>query len=392
MYSSFIEIESRQISEAGRAVSGDVFLTERRDDKRAVVVSDGAGSGIRTNVVASTVASMALNYALSKENPIRTAKSIIDTFARGAQSHDVLQATFTVLLIDRGQRVSIMEFENPRVVITRENKVIEIERTPFTFETAAGTEVTVYLTAFDAQVEDRIVIFTDGVTLSGTNSQRMPEGWKRKGVVEAIENTLSQNPYISASELSKMIVVKSEMNDFFVSKNDALCASIYFRKPRKILICTGPPFNSEKDSQLAHEVRNYDGNVIISGGTTSQIIARETSREVRVIMKRDPSGLPPMSKMEGILMVTEGVLTLAKVKSLLENVKNSDIRQKGIDATYARYLLEHDHIEFLVGTRINSVHQDPNLPVELELRRTVIKDIGRILESRFMKKVVVRYI
>ena len=33
--------------------------------------------------------------------------------------------------------------------------------------------------------------------------------------------------------------------------------------------------------------------------------------------------------------------------------------------------------EFIVGTRVNTQHHDPNLPVEIELRRGVVRDIAR---------------
>jgi hypothetical protein len=51
-----------------------------------------------------------------------------------------------------------------------------------------------------------------------------------------------------------------------------------------------------------------------------------------------------------------------------------------------------DVIHFLVGTCVNIAHQDPNLPVELEIRRNVIKKIIRILEEKFLKQVKVQYL
>jgi hypothetical protein len=37
-------------------------------------------------------------------------------------------------------------------------------------------------------------------------------------------------------------------------------------------------------------------------------------------------------------------------------------------------------------------HQDPNLPVELEIRRTVVKRIARFLEEKWLKNVTFEYI
>jgi hypothetical protein len=57
-----------------------------------------------------------------------------------------------------------------------------------------------------------------------------------------------------------------------------------------------------------------------------------------------------------------------------------------------KYLLDSDEIHFLVGTRINIAHQDPSLPVELEIRRTVVRRIARLLEEKFLKEVAMDFI
>ena len=96
--------------------------------------------------------------------------------------------------------------------------------------------------------------------------------------------------------------------------------------------------------------------------------------------------------MPGVNLITEGVLTLARVKSLLEQTPTSDLPGQGTDFELARILLEHDRIDFVVGTRINPQHQDPALPVELELRRNVIKEIARLLATKFLKEIRIEYL
>jgi len=53
---------------------------------------------------------------------------------------------------------------------------------------------------------------------------------------------------------------------------------------------------------------------------------------------------------------------------------------------------ESDMIDLMVGTRINEAHQDPSLPVELEIRRNVIKKIAFLLEDKYLKKVRLQFI
>lgn len=167
---------------------------------------------------------------------------------------------------------------------------------------------------------------------------------------------------------------------------------LHRRVPRRLLFCSGPPFNDHNDANLCQKVDQWQGSKLIAGGTTAQIISRGLGREINVNLRRDVSGLPPTSSMEGVDLITEGVLTLSRLNALLERINSVDLQGNGIDYDVVRMLLSHDEIEFLVGTRINVVHQDPNLPMELELRRNVIKRIALMLEQKFLKRVRISYL
>mgnify|MGYP000874529984 FL=1 len=181
-------------------------------------------------------------------------------------------------------------------------------------------------------------------------------------------------------------------NDAYKAKDDISCATIYFREPRKLLLCTGPPYEKEKDRDLAAKVRDYRGKVIISGGTTADIVARELNKTIiDELIFEDPE-LPPESFIEGIDLVTEGILTLQKVSEILKIYNNSVRLGKGPADKIVRLLMESDEIHFVIGTRINVAHQDPTLPVDLEIRRTVVRRIARLLEEKWIKKISFEYI
>ncbi len=389
---SFIEVASSQLSEYRQKISGDVFLKARHDGRTIMVLSDGDGSGIKANVIASVIATMALNYAKTQRSMLKSARAVIETFARGHRSRDHMQATFTVVDISDSGEVRIMEFANPSRVIMRDGKICNIPSRREIIRLDTKDIVHLYITEFNMVFGDRIVLFSDGVVNSGFATHRMPSGWGERGIKDKLEQTVAIDNEISAADLCRVVVQTSEVNDMFKVKNDITCASVYFRRPRKILVSTGPPFKESSDKEMVSTILSYDGAKIVCGGTTAQIVSRESGRDVSVIMKRDPSGLPPESVIEGIDMVTEGVLTLGKVKLMLQMLKDDTVKGKGIDSRFVKLLLSHDVIEFLVGSRINSVHHDPTMPMELELRRTVIRDIAKLLEHKYMKTVKIRFI
>jgi hypothetical protein len=98
-----------------------------------------------------------------------------------------------------------------------------------------------------------------------------------------------------------------------------------------------------------------------------------------------------VSYMEGTELITEGILTLSKVNTLLKEYSQHTKIGKGPADEIVRHILDSDKILFIVGTKINEAHQDPGLPVDLELRRTVVHRIARVLEEKFLKDVEMRF-
>lgn len=381
----FIEIDSYSLCEEGNTVSGSVCMQQRKEGRAVVVLASGNESGVRSNIVAKVIGSMAMNYTFENEPIARAAQTIIHTFSPDPDTPN--DFSFVILDIKKGGVVHISEFDNPKYILLR-NRRDETQ----TFVEAEINNIQLLTSNFEAEPEDRIIIFNEGVEISGRLTKRLPEGWGRQGIIDFCNREIQENPTVSAKGLCRKIIEKAEINDLYETKNDMTCAVVYFRQPRRIMVLSGPPFNENKDIILADMMDKYEGSKLIAGGTTARIVARELGREIEVSLKRDPAGLPPTSTMEGVDLVTEGVLTLSKVKRLLADSPDNDIQQPGTDGVVARMLLEHDIIEFVVGTRINPMHQDPDLPVDLELRRNLIRDLARILEEKYMKEVRIQYI
>ncbi|HNW12708.1 MAG TPA: stage II sporulation protein E, partial [Candidatus Rifleibacterium sp.] len=139
-------------------------------------------------------------------------------------------------------------------------------------------------------------------------------------------------------------------------------------------------------------VGNFPGRKIICGGTTANIVARETGREVHVMLGKIDPDLPPDSVMEGVDLITEGILTVGRVARYLEDRRNPETLNLNPATKIVRMLLNSDIINFVVGTRVNEFHQDPNMPVELEIRRNVIKKIAALLENQYLKETSIQYI
>ena len=271
----------------------------------------------------------------------------------------------------------------------RGGKLIDIPKKKMTVQRADLGDTFLWVSEFKLEKEDRLVCYSDGVSQSGMGSPTMPFGWDQ-GVQAYLSALLEEQPEISAKEMAHKIVLRAERNDNYKLLDDTSCCVVYRRTPRNLLICTGPPYDEQKDRYLAEKVRDFQGKRVLCGGTTASIVSRELQRPLTVSLEMTDKELPPVSYMEGIDLVTEGILTLSKVERLL--AQGSSEKKHGPAHELVALLQDSDKITFIVGTRINVAHQDPNLPVELEIRRNVVKKIKDLLEMKYLKDVEIIYL
>lgn len=389
----YIEVKHESKNHYGERICGDVFLTRRiKEEKRTIVVlSDGLGHGVKANILATLTATMALNFTQEHKNIERIAEIIMNTLPVDSV-RKISYATFTILDIEDSGKTTILEFDNPATHIFRGNKLKkhDWEKVVLKSEKNKGKELRTY--QFHAQLEDRIIITSDGITQSGLGMGTYPFGWGEDNLVDFVGQLISNDSTISAELLARKVVTMAHKNDNYHSKDDTSCAVVYFRQPRRLLLCTGPPYEKERDAQLAEEVKQFEGKIILSGATTADIVSRELDKEIEDSFEFPDPDLPPVSYMDGVDLITEGILTLSKVTEILKNYSNKTSLGKGPADLIVRNFLDSDEIHLIIGTRINIAHQDPSLPVELEIRRTVVKRIARLLEEKFLKEVKIKYI
>ena len=391
--SFYVEVGYQQKNHGRERICGDVFLSQRiKEENRIVaVLSDGMGHGVKANILATLTASMALNFTREHKDVTRIAEIIMNTLPVCSQ-RKISYSTFTAVDIEINARTSILEYDNPGSFIMRGSKPLDSKWNCLILSSEKNKGKEIKSCHFDPRKEDRIIICSDGITQSGMGSKKHPFGWGWENVQQFITGIIEQQPDISAQKLASRILNTAYKNDNYNAQDDTSCAVIYFREPRKLLLCSGPPFENENDTKLADIVKEYPGKKILSGGTTGDIVARELGLEIKDTFEFTDPDLPPVSHMDGIDLVTEGILTLSKVSKILNEHNQNWVPGKGPADQIVSLLLESDEIRIIIGTRINVAHQDPNLPVELEIRRTVLKRIARKLEEKFLKEVSVEYI
>ena len=389
------EVGYFQINHEGEKICGDVFLSKRVHEENRVlcVLSDGMGHGVRANILATLTATISLNFSIEHKDANEIAGIIMKALPVCSE-RKISYATYTIIDVSvESNTVSILEYDNPKTLILRGNKIYEPQWTQVKFEGKYKDrrDMNIKQCSFVPCIEDRIVFCSDGITQSGLGNG-IAMGWGRNELTQFVREIVEVSPTISAAGLAERVVKRAAANDLYTPKDDLTCGVVYFRQPRKAILCTGPPFNSERDNEFANILKSFDGKKIISGATTSEIIARELGRAITNEERFDLS-LPPSSKMKGIDLVTEGVLTLNKATYILNNIGLNSRMQfgRGPADQICRLLLDTDEIYILVGTKINESHHDPTLPVEMEIRKHLIQRLTKVLSEKFMKVVNIEY-
>lgn len=436
----FIDIDYQQLFKHGQRIGGDVFLLDRESRRNIITatLSDGLGSGVKANVLASLTSHMANKFSFSPINLTHSAEIIMNTLPTD-QEKGFSYSTFVIARISYDHSKSfinthLVEYDNPACLRFSGSDPVVWGKTSHELHrrTAVKSEV-IYSSSFRMHVGDRLIFFSDGVPMAGMDlgsvslsaaqprdgqaRRRMdraaiergflppagssrhtdvhsPTGgveWGESRVRTFIQGILEKDPNISSRDLTRRIVTQALRYDNYQPKDDITCAAVYVRRPRRTLIVTGAPRSREYDSQLGKIIREFDGPVIVCGGTTAKIAARELGREV-LPDDRDSGNLPPSSIIEGIDLVTEGMVTLSAVadrlsrKVLLKEMKDDPARR------IIAILRNTDQVQLVVGTRINTETDDPVMLAKTGIRFPLIDRMKQALQENYLKEVDVLYL
>ncbi len=385
----FIDIDCSQMKKYNQNAYGDHFVSKRYPDEARLiaVLSDGLGSGIKANILSCMTATMLLRFIENQQISIKKAAEIVMNSLPVCKVRHISYSTFSAIDVNDDGHAKIVEEGNPEFIWIRNNEVIQPDYEIIQSKTFKNRKMKVY--RIDLKLEDRLVFCSDGVTQAGLGSGRMKLGLRREGLIALLKDKLSKNPTISSSELAQYLINQSRnIESDRHPKDDISACVLYFREPRESLIFTGPPYHQSKDAEYAKMFDNFSGKKAICGGTTANLISRELNKAITMDSTISIGKLPSCSHMEGVDLVTEGILTLTKTLEYLET-NTTDIDNAA--GKLVNFLLDSDCINFMVGAKLNQAHYDPALPVEIEIRKNIVKKIANVLQDKYFKKVSIQY-
>ena len=380
----FVEVFGDSLSKQNEEVCGDNVVIKKMDDgSTTVVLSDGLGSGIKASILA-----------------ILTTKIIITMLERGASLNEVVEtlvatlpvckvrrlaySTFTILQISPQGKVAVIEYGNPHAFFIHRGDITLIPRSERRIK-----EISISESHFSLDKDDYLVLVSDGVIHAGLG-KAWNLGWQWERAGKFLEESSPSLP--SAASLTKRLLEK--VNGFYEGApgDDATAVIIYFRLFRPLMAMIGPPIDPKDDEEVGRKLVNFEGSKVVCGGSTANIVARILKKELKVDISSIGSGIPPPANLEGIDLVTEGILTLsAALERIKKRVAGGELEGKRDGASrLAKLLLSADSIKFVVGQALNPAHQNPKMPAVLAMKRKVVESLTSLLKE-IGKEVTVEY-
>ena len=281
-----------------------------------------------------------------------------------------------------------MEYDSPPLIHIRGGKALDL---PFQERTVNGRKIRE--AHFALQEKDVMVMVSDGYVHAGVGGlYRLGWGWQN--IVTSVERW--SNTGEDAHQLTQALTRTCTKLYGGKPGDDATAVCMKVRPASAVTIWTGPPTDQANDEKAVEIVMNSEGTKVICGGTTAQIAARVLGEELRVEwvppgkrMGRTSrkKGTPPVAHLNGIDLVTEGILTLGQAVERLESAETQHGLPPDDDAAtrLAYILLSADEIHFLIGMALNP-HQVADQIRGEPMRMVYVKELIRELERR--KKIV----
>ena len=383
------DIGYRSINHVGEQLCGDhVDVVEQGENSMVIVLADGLGSGVKASIL-STLTSKIISTMMAEGLGLEDCVSTIAATLPVCSVRGVAYSTFSILHLIDNETAEIIQYDNPMAILIRNEVNYDYPKTEMTI---CGKKI--YKSVIKLQEGDIFILMSDGCPHAGIGTA-YNFGWKREDIITYME---AQAPAgYTAKTLSTILVDECDRLYDHKPGDDTTACVVRIRKRVPMNLLFGPPSNRDDNDRMMSLFFSKEGKHIVCGGTTSTIAAKYLHKPLKTTLKFEASDVPPIAEIEGVDLVTEGVITVNKVLEyaqdyLQDNESYEQWAFKNDGASQISRLLfeEATDINFYVGRAINPAHQNPDLPITFSIKMNLVKDLSECLK-KMGKRIKVSY-
>jgi hypothetical protein len=390
MNNLFADIGYRSINHYGEELCGDHVdvIDQNEDNSTVIVLADGLGSGVKASIL-STLTSKIISTMVSEGLSLEECISTIAATLPVCSVRGVAYSTFTLIRLVNNEYAEIMEYDNPAVILLRDGRGFEIPKK----EVNIGGKL-IYSSRIKLQENDIFIAMSDGCIHAGVGMS-LNFGWGRRDIVTFMETFYDVG--FTAKTLSTILL--EECNRLYGGKpgDDTTVCTVRIKRREPMNLLFGPPSNRDDCDKMMSLFFSKEGKHIVCGGTTSSIAAKYLGKPIRTEIDFLDPDIPPISHIEGVDLVTEGVITVNRVleyaKDYLkdnESYKHWSYKQDGASQICRLLFEEATDINFYVGRAMNPAHQNPDLPINFNIKMQLVVELSDCL-LKMGKRIKVSY-
>ncbi len=374
----------------GEQLCGDHIDVVECDSENAeiLVLADGLGSGVKANILSTLTAkiiSTMMSQGIDVDECVKTVAATLPV----CKDRKVAYSTFTIIKLIGNNEAEITEYDNPPVILIRDGHNCELQRSVRNID---GKDI--YYSRTDLKEGDIFIAMSDGCIHAGVG-EKLNFGWEREDIIKYMETFYSVG--FTAKTLNTILL--DECNTLYdgMPGDDTSAMTVLIRKRCPMNLLIGPPSNYDDRSKMMSLFFSKEGKHIVCGGSTSNIAAEYLGKPLIPKLEFEDSEIPPIAEIEGVDLVTEGVITINKVLTyakdyLKDNEAYADWSYKRDGASLiARMLFEEaTDINFFVGRAVNPAHQNPALPINFNIKMQLVGELADCLK-KMGKRIKVSY-
>jgi hypothetical protein len=366
------DVHWRSLPKRGEELCGDKVEVVCTPNSSIVVLSDGLGSGVKANILATLTTKIASGM-LKRGIPLEAVVETIMQTLPVCKVRKIAYSTLVILQVDCQGNARLVEIDSPPIQVIRSGVIRSIS---FEYRNIHGKEVRD--SHFKLNDEDVLIMVSDGVVHAGIGGI-LKGGWGIDGLAEYAKEFV--NASMHTSEIVDRILARCEGYYLSSPGDDTTVVAVKLREKQKVTLLTGPPSDPGFDQSVVDCFLRKPDIKVVAGGTTAKIVARFLGEQIRVELTYDEPDIPPTGQIKGIHLVTEGMLTLTKALEKLQRVKHSrELPKKQDGATrLAKTLLDCDELHIMAGTAVNPAHHYPDLPYQLGRKSHIVEKIAATL-------------
>lgn len=383
------DIGYKSINHFGEQLCGDhVDIVDQGENSTVIVLADGLGSGVKASIL-STLTSKIISTMMAEGLSLEECVSTIAATLPICSVRGVAYSTFSIIHLIDNETAELIQYDNPHIIFLRDFQNTEYAKSELNID---GKKI--YKSVIKLQENDTFVAMSDGCPHAGIG-MAYNFGWKREDIIEFLEP-------ISAGDFTAKTLATILVDECFKlyggePGDDATACVVRIRRRSPVNLLFGPPSNRDDANRMMSLFFSKEGKHIVCGGTTSSIAAKYLRKPLKASLSFESSDVPPIAEIEGVDLVTEGVITINKVleyaKDYLKNNESYEhwgYKKDGASLICRMLFEEATDINFYVGRAINPAHQNPNLPINFNIKMNLVEDLSKCLKE-MGKRIKVSY-